>query len=432
MELTNIAEKALKVSKQKGAEEALASVSLVEAKEFNIESGRMTLLRTTFDQSVSIKSVLGNRQASARGNQFGEEDLLKTAQDSVQSAQAAAEIEGAGFAPTQGQKHFEQGLNECDDDWIYDQLQNVLTESKARFPKVLINGATVKFVKTHVEHLTTRGSHLSSRQNYYEGFVMFNSVDGAQTSSFNYAGFAIGADQNRKSPGLMKINHLEELLKQSQEQLSVQKPAHKFQGDIIVTPHCMQDFLSSFLGYIGSAQMMKKTSPFFGKKGEKVISDLLTLECLPLSDDFSTKSFWTGDGYLSENEMIFDKGVLKNYLLNHQAATQLKEKVSLSAGSHIRIRPGSDSLSQQIASTKEGVLLCRFSAGNPAENGDVSGVAKNSYYIKDGEIQFPIGETMLAMNLFDIFNNVQSVSRETLNSGYIDLPWVKMTGVTVS
>lgn len=28
----------------------------------------------------------------------------------------------------------------------------------------------------------------------------------------------------------------------------------------------------------------------------------------------------------------------------------------------------------------------RYSAGHPAENGDISGVAKNSYYIENGQI----------------------------------------------
>lgn len=432
MEMSHIAEKALKRSKELGAHDAAVSVSSIEAKEFNVEAGKMTLLRTTFDQNLSVKTVLTNRQASVLGNQFSDEGISEVTQKSLAAAQAASEITGAGFADNQGHHQFEYGTKPCDEEWIYDQLQNVLTETKQKYPKVIINGATIKFVKAHAETMTSKGSHLISKQNYYEGFVMFNSKDGNKSSSFNYIGFAIGADGVLKSPGLMRTNYLSELLRQSEEQLDVRKAPEKFVGEVIVTPHCMEQFLPSLLSYIGSGQMMKKTTPLFGKKNVKVISDKLTIQATPRSDEFSTKAFWNADGYLSDKEVIFEQGVLKNYLLNHQAATQLQEKVSLSNGSHLQIQKGSTPLKDMIKNVKKGVLLCRYSAGNPAENGDVSGVAKNSYYIENGEILYPLGETMVAMNLFDAFKNVQAVSSETLNSGYSQFPWIQMSGASVS
>ena len=35
-----------------------------------------------------------------------------------------------------------------------------------------------------------------------------------------------------------------------------------------------------------------------------------------------------------------------------------------------------------VDSIENGILVCRFSGGDPATNGDFSGVAKNSFYIK--------------------------------------------------
>ncbi len=432
MEISQIAEKALKKSKELGAKDTAVSVSSLEAKEFNVESGKMTLLRTTFDQNLSVKTILQNRQASVLGNQFSDEGISEVTKKSLQAAEAASEITGAGFAENQGQHQFEYGADPIHEEWIYEQLQNVLTETKQKYPKVIINGATIKFIKAHAETMTSKGSHLISKQNYYEGFVMFNSKDGNKSSSFNYIGFAIGADGVLKTPGLMKTNGLSELLRQSEEQLNVRKAPEKFVGEVIVTPHCMEQFLPGLLSYVGSGQMMKKTTPLFGKKNERVISEKLTVEAAPRGSQFSTKAFWNSDGYLSQNEVIFEKGILKSYLLNHQAATQLQEKVSLSGGSHLQIQKGSTPLKDMFKNVKKGVLLCRYSAGNPAENGDVSGVAKNSYYIENGEILFPLGETMVAMNLFEAFRNVPAVSVETLNSGYSDFPWVQMSGASVS
>jgi PmbA protein len=85
-----------------------------------------------------------------------------------------------------------------------------------------------------------------------------------------------------------------------------------------------------------------------------------------------------------------------------------------------------------IKSTKQGLLLCRFSGGSPSDNGDFSGVAKNSYYIEDGEIKFPISETMVTGNLVEMMMNIKEISKERVNPGYHLYPWIKFDGLTVS
>ena len=53
-------------------------------------------------------------------------------------------------------------------------------------------------------------------------------------------------------------------------------------------------------------------------------------------------------------------------------------------------------LDDMVADVEKGVLITRFSGGRPSDNGDFSGVAKNSYYIEDGEVKFPLSETMVS------------------------------------
>jgi len=81
---------------------------------------------------------------------------------------------------------------------------------------------------------------------------------------------------------------------------------------------------------------------------------------------------------------------------------------------------------------KKGILLCRFSGGRPSDNGDFSGVAKNSYYIENGEIRYPISETMVNGNIVEMMNNIKQISSERVNSGYHIYPWIKFDGLTVS
>lgn len=52
--------------------------------------------------------------------------------------------------------------------------------------------------------------------------------------------------------------------------------------------------------------------------------------------------------------------------------------------------------------------------------------------MENGEIKFPLIETMISGNLYDIFNSIEDISKEVINMGYAVLPWVKIFGVVIS
>ena len=85
-----------------------------------------------------------------------------------------------------------------------------------------------------------------------------------------------------------------------------------------------------------------------------------------------------------------------------------------------------------VADVDKGVLITRFSGGRPSDNGDFSGVAKNSYYIEDGEVKFPLSETMVSGNLAAVLRNICAISRERVDSGSSILPWIRVGGIGIS
>jgi PmbA protein len=130
--------------------------------------------------------------------------------------------------------------------------------------------------------------------------------------------------------------------------------------------------------------------------------------------------------------VYFENGILKNYLLSDFGARKLKEKRSVSSGTHLVIDTGETEFLKMVKSIKKGLLVARFSGGHPADNGDFSGVAKNSYYIENGEIVFPVSEVMISGNYSQLIQNIGAVSKESINFGDAKFPWVHFSGVTVS
>jgi PmbA protein len=74
----------------------------------------------------------------------------------------------------------------------------------------------------------------------------------------------------------------------------------------------------------------------------------------------------------------------------------------------------------------------RFSGGQPGPSGDLSGVAKNSFFIENGRITKPLSEVMISGNLGDMLHDTVAVSLERESSGYWLLPWIRAKGVTIS
>jgi PmbA protein len=85
-----------------------------------------------------------------------------------------------------------------------------------------------------------------------------------------------------------------------------------------------------------------------------------------------------------------------------------------------------------IKGVKKGLLLNRFSGGAPGANGDMTGVAKNSFLIEDGKITDALSEVMISGNLASMLKDVTAISKERINNGDSILPWMKVGNIVIS
>ena len=96
------------------------------------------------------------------------------------------------------------------------------------------------------------------------------------------------------------------------------------------------------------------------------------------------------------------------------------------------VKAGEKSIDEIIAGIDRGILVGRFSGGDPGTSGDFSGVAKNSFMIENGKIAYPLSEVMISGNLAELLVNLRDVSAETVEDGYGSMPYMAFDGVTIS
>jgi len=423
-----ILEYAIDELKKQGANKVSCSLSNSEKQELNIEHGEMSLFRTTFNSSLSIEAFIDNKKGSTSINKIDKDSIDEAVLKVIELSNSSSPDECYDIAKNQPSQIFSCGSNEADLDIMYDSLSDFNKYTKNKFPKIILEAAILDFTKTKTLVKNSNGVDFEINKGLYGFSPMFTAKEGKDTSSFNYTGFYA---KNISKP-LHEYGMIEQLLKETEEQIKTFPVENKFIGDIIVTPDCIGGFLSMIESHISDFMIISGRSMYKDKLNQSIASDKLTLHSHPTSEKLDYNYFTTGDDYVCENSTIIDKGVLKTLLLGIYGSNKTgKNRAVNNGGAHI-VESGDKALNDMITGVDKGVLLSRFSGGSPSDNGDFSGVAKNSYYIENGKIKYPISETMISGNIFQMLNNIKDISKETINDGSSIYPWIQFSGLTIS
>jgi len=414
--------------KSKGIDKVHATTSISEKKELNIDAGKISLLRTTFQNSIFIEGIKDNKQASISGNKTSRNEIDTLINKLIESIRISKSDKSNDIAKFQIAESFQKGELRPDLKNMYEKLNSFNEHVISKHKYIKLEQAILDHTHSKSKIMNSNGIDFTVKRGEYGFSPMFTAKKGSLTSSFNYTSYsALDLTDNIKDRG-----YVDELMKQSVKQLHSKKNKTKFVGKVIVTPHCLPDFISFVENSISDGALISGTSIYKDKLNSKISSSKLSISSNPNSDLIDCGYFITSDGYKAKNIKLIDKGKLKSHLLGIYGANKTGGKRVSNDGGAITISIGDKSFKNMIKDVNRGVLLCRFSGASPSDNGDFSGVAKNSFYIENGEIKYPITETMISGNIPDMINNIIDISSEQLNFGYCKLPWIAFDGLTIS
>lgn len=411
-----------------GAEKAECTLIKKEKHELNVVSGEISLFRTTFDTNLNLNGISENKEGSSTINKLDESAIAAAAEQVLDLARSSKADRANDIAEFQVAKEFNSGPEKADLDKMYFRLTEFMEYAKKTYPNTIIEEINFDFSKNTSFYVNSNGVDFKTEKGIYTFVVMFTSKEGQKTSSFNYAVY-----QSKDLEKCFKdCGSIDRLLGQSTEQMETFAIPEKFVGNVIFTPDCLDNVIANIMDYIEDYSMIKGSSVYKDKLGEVIANSRFSLHSKPLSDELAGNYFVTDDGYEAQNSTIIDEGVLKTFQLSLYGSNKTGKAKAVNSGGCFIIDPGDTKFEEMIKNTEKGLLLCRFSGGNPSDNGDFSGVAKNSYYIENGVIKYPVSETMISGNLVEMLQNMVEISAERINNGYQVYPWIKFDGVTVS
>ncbi len=200
----------------------------------------------------------------------------------------------------------------------------------------------------------------------------------------------------------------------------------------------------------------KGLSPFVGKIGEKVGSDVVTAY-----DDGDVDGAWgrlsyDDEGKKTQKNLLIENGVLKGYLVDYRRGMMMgmastgsarRQSYKFSPTSRMNstyIAPGKDKLEDIIKDTKHGLFAKKLGGGqvSPA-TGEFNFAVLEGYMIEDGKITKPVRGAMLIGHGKDILFKIDRVADNlTFGQGMcgsvsgsipvdVGQPPLRVTGMTV-
>jgi PmbA protein len=215
---------------------------------------------------------------------------------------------------------------------------------------------------------------------------------------------------------------------------------------LILTPWgAVSLILRSITVAINAETFQYKRSFLVGKRGETIGSKLLNIHDNALIDGAAGSASFDGEGFPCKNKKIIENGKFLKSGLLHNTYTAGKEGVESTGNAHRRsytdvpsisntnciLIPGNFSKDEIFNDIKKGILLDYTGDSPNISTGDFSGLILHGNLIENGELVHPLNETMVAINLLDLFKNIDAVSKELKTYGSYQAPYVRIKDVQI-
>lgn len=428
--ITEIAGTILAEAKKLGADYAQCTVSESEKKEFNVDGGQFSLMRTLFNRNIVITVLKEQRKGTVQINRF-EEDAVKAAVADAIAAGASGRPDPAWeFAKGPADESFEEGAPECDTDRLFMRTRELLETIREKHPRILMEQMITEHDSARTVFMSSNDVCYRTRSGSYSFGLMYSAHEGEKSSSF------YGSDVTVKTLDrpVIECALIERELSAVEKQLDPMPLEGKFVGPAILAPAALAEIvIGTIMGsFVSDVSLIDGTSIWKDKLGQEVADPAFSLSFRPFSEDVVVGGHYTGEGYPAEDYDLIMNGRLMSFALSQYGANRIGGIRAGNQSSNIIIAAGKETLEQMIGGISRGILVMRFSGGQPAPSGEFSGVAKNSFLIENGKIAGALSETMISGCVPEMLRQIRGISSDVLKDGNVSMPYIAFDGLTIS
>ncbi|NRF67432.1 hypothetical protein HLB44_10590 [Aquincola sp. S2] len=425
MDLHDHAEHALALMRTAGFEAARAEASRLHGTEVNLAHNEPSLLRSTTVEKLALAGIVDGRMAATELSDLGD-DAVRAAIGALFTDARSSPQDGANALSAGQQAELLQGPQEADEALLADKVAELLEFRTRETPAMMLEEGFVAHQRLEARLLSSGGSSIGCRLGWHRLSLAGTAKIGLRTSSFN---FVDGNSNDLRALPAQAHAGIEPMLRDTVRQVDAQRIAAKFVGDVVLTPPAVASLLGWLQGQLADMHLIAGSSLYRERVGELIAAPLLSLKSRFDAPGIAAIS---ADGFVAPPVELLRAGRLINLTpsLYGSRKTGLKQ-VPIAAGGW-EVPAGDTPLADLLGGVRHGALVGRLSMGNPAPNGDFSGVIKNSFLLEGGSVGPALREVMVSGNIARMLLDVQAVSRERIDTGVWNLPWLRIGGMHFS
>lgn len=207
---------------------------------------------------------------------------------------------------------------------------------------------------------------------------------------------------------------------------------------VVLGPLAGISIFSSIASAANAEDIQRGRSFLIGKRGEQIGSDIIRIIDDPFIPGGLSSRKCDGEGVASQRTMIIEGGVLQTYLHNSYTANKAKER-NTGHGTRGGISPtnlvpmlGEKTAKEIIGEIDHGLYINEGGIQPNRITGEVSASVDFGFVIENGELAYPVKNTMVGGNFLEMLNNVDEVSVDYRYEPGTILPTVRIQSVSVA
>jgi len=220
---------------------------------------------------------------------------------------------------------------------------------------------------------------------------------------------------------------------------------------VILDPQAGWTLFYRFYTGVNGENILKGVSPLAGKVGERIFSPKLSILDDPTLDYLPGSIPVDDEGVLTSRKILVEKGVLKGFIFDLFTASGYGTSSTGNGLKHtmwmkgmefpprpnfttLFCQPGNLTVKEMITSLEEGILIeevLGFHSGNILA-GDFSVNVGMGYLIKNGKPRGRVGGCMVSGNIYSLFNDDITLSKECEAIGRYYIPYLKLGKINIT
>jgi PmbA protein len=444
-ELMDFGKRAVDFALRSGAEEAEAYLSMNSGTSIDIERGQIVRSAKRMDQGLGVRAVYGKAVGFAYTNTLTLKSIEEAAERAFRAAIASRPDKNWHNLPSQKsycetKGTYDKKIVNLSSDELVEAAALMLEAVEAYDKRALAVGGGVGATVFHTAVVNSHGVEAYDRGTAVGCSMETIARDGADVTpacfemdaarTYDIDAEAIGTEAARQAVSSLGAKKIESGV-----------------FPVIFGQAAFRSLLYyTVINAVKADYVQRERSALKDKIGEKVASELVTINDNGLLEGgLSTRKF-DDEGVPSQKTVVIDKGVLKNYLYDsytaNRAGTESTGNASRSGlvpyastpvleASNFVFKEGSLSAEELVAEVDEGLLVLGVQGAHSsnAESGEFSVVATPVWKIEGGEVAYAVRGTMVAGVVFDVLRNVSALGSNVRKLGQLVAPWIRVENV---